>query len=268
MFCQWRVALSRSFLALGALAGDADSILAARAAQLQAIAGLFARDRVLSVASHDLRSPLNGIHSWIYVLESKLGQADPTVQRALAGLRTGVEQQVRIIEDVIDATRAQTRALPLAKTMLEIEPVVDEVVRLLRATFAGERATNLDVTWPGARVSIDADLQRIVQGLWAALAYAVDASRPGSSVALDNAFADGAWQATIRFRASEALADPNLPHAFEPFLRAPTAVQGRDGVPLALAVTQRVADAHGGKLSASEGGDGVTLFVLTLPQSA
>ena len=88
----------------------------ARAAYYQALASIFARDRVLSVASHDLRSPLNGIHSWIYVLESKVGSADPTVQRALAGLRAGVEQQVKIIEEVIDATRVQSKSLPLAKT--------------------------------------------------------------------------------------------------------------------------------------------------------
>lgn len=261
--------MSRSFLASDSLAGGADSVFAARAAQLQAIAGLFARDRVLSIASHDLRSPLNGIHSWIYVLESKLGQSEPTVQRALAGLRTGVEQQVRIIEDVIDATRAQSRTLQLARTTLDIAPVVDEVVGLLRATFAGERGTSLDVTWPDARVSIDADPQRIGHALWAALAYAIDASAPGRGVSMDNALEDNAWRATIRFHASdEALADPELPHAFEPFLRVPTGLPGRDGVPLALAVTQRVVDAHGGKLAASPGDDGTTSFVLTLPLSA
>jgi signal transduction histidine kinase len=258
--------LSCSFVTSGTLDGDADSILAARAAYLQTIAGVFARDRVLSVASHDLRSPLNGIHSWIYVLESKLGQADPLVQRALSGLRTGVDQQVHIIEDVIDATRAQSKALPLTRRRLELVPVVDEVVQLVRATLAAERATRIDITWPDSPPSIDADPQRIVQAMWAALAYAVDASPSDSSVTLDNTFANGKWCATIRFRASpDALSAADLPHAFEPFLRAATSVRSAEGVPLALAVTQRVADAHGGKLTASVGDDGQTAFVLTLP---
>ncbi|KAG0190456.1 hypothetical protein DFQ28_002028 [Apophysomyces sp. BC1034] len=257
--------LTRFIPASGNIDVGPNGVLAARAAHLQAVAALFARDSVLSVASHDLRSPLNGIHSWIYVLESKVGQADPAIVRALAGLRTGVEQQVRIIEDVIDATRAQSRALSLTKTTLDVERVVADVVQCLDATFARERATAIEVSWPPVCAPIDADGPRIEQALWAALAYGVDASRPGATVSVENAFNDGAWQALIRFRPSDALTDPDLPHAFEPFLRGTTPVRCRDGVPLALSVTQRVAQAHGGELSVAAGPDETTSIVLTLP---
>jgi signal transduction histidine kinase len=258
--------LSRSIPASGNFDGEPDDALAARAAYLQTVAALFARDRVLSVASHDLRSPLNGIHSWIYVLESKVGQAEPTIARALAGLRTGVEQQVRIIEDVIDATRAQSKALPLDKMMLDVERIVAHVVQCLDATFARERATAIEVRWPPSRISIVADGARIAQALWAALAYAVDASRPGGTVSMENVFEDGVWRASIRFQPSDALTNPDLPHAFEPFLRGTTPVQGTDGMPLALSVTQRVVLAHGGKSSAASGTDGFTSIALTLPE--
>lgn len=257
-----------SIPASGGRDGEPDSLFAARAAQLQAVAALFARDRVLSVASHDLRSPLNGIHSWIYVLESKVGQADPTIARALAGLRTGVEQQVRIIEEVIDATRAQSKALTLNKTTVDVSRIVANVVQCLNATFAAERATRIEVAWPDVRVPIDADCARVAQAWWAVLAYAVDASRPASAVSVENTFNDSVWHAVIRFRQSDALTDPDLPHAFEPFLRGTTPVQGADGVPLALSVTHQVAQAHGGKLSVSVGPDELTSIELSLPKRA
>jgi CheY-like chemotaxis protein len=64
------------------------------------------RDELLS---HELRSPLNAIKSWAHVLENHLDGADPTVRRALAGILTGVEQQVRVIEDLLEATpRSET----------------------------------------------------------------------------------------------------------------------------------------------------------------
>jgi signal transduction histidine kinase len=55
--------------------------------------------------AHELRSSLNGIKSWAHVLENELGEGDATLRRAVAGIMTGVEQQVRIIE-AIEAEQA------------------------------------------------------------------------------------------------------------------------------------------------------------------
>ena len=65
-----------------------------------------AEDEFLAIVSHELRSPLNGIKSWTHVLESRLRDADPAIQRAIAGIMIGVEQQVRLIEGLLDVTRA------------------------------------------------------------------------------------------------------------------------------------------------------------------
>lgn len=70
-------------------------------------AATLARDQFLAIVSHELRSPLNGIKSWTHVLENQLQESDdPTVQRAIAGIMIGVEQQVRLIDDLLDVTRA------------------------------------------------------------------------------------------------------------------------------------------------------------------
>ena len=73
-----------------------------RTAHLRAEAALFMRDHVLSLVSHDLRGPLNAIHSWAYVLERKLDPNDPNSQRAVTGIRNGVDQQVKLLETVVD----------------------------------------------------------------------------------------------------------------------------------------------------------------------
>jgi len=52
----------------------------------------------LAIVSHELRSPLNGIKSWTHVLENLLPDAQPPVQRALAGILIGVDHQVRLID--------------------------------------------------------------------------------------------------------------------------------------------------------------------------
>ncbi len=56
---------------------------------------------------HELRSPLQGIKNWAHVLETEMGGDNATVRRAIAGIMTGVEQQVRLIEEL--------EALPLTR---------------------------------------------------------------------------------------------------------------------------------------------------------
>ena len=63
------------------------------------------RDALLAILAHALRSPLNGIQSWSQVLEQQLPRRTPMMDRALAGIRTGVDQQVRLIEDLLEAAR-------------------------------------------------------------------------------------------------------------------------------------------------------------------
>ena len=51
--------------------------------------------------AHDLRTPLNAIRTWTHLLESRLGDAaDPSVRRALDGIHTAIDQQVKLIDDL------------------------------------------------------------------------------------------------------------------------------------------------------------------------
>ena len=53
--------------------------------------------------AHDLRASLNGLRTWSQVLAERLrGHPDPLVARALEGIRAGVDQQVRLIEERIE----------------------------------------------------------------------------------------------------------------------------------------------------------------------
>ncbi|MDN7585547.1 sensor histidine kinase [Burkholderia seminalis] len=230
----------------------AADLLRERAAHYAAQAALFLRDQALSTASHDLRSPLNAMHSWAYVLERQLANADPNLQRALAGIRTGIDQQVALIDDVLDAPRAETRTLALEPRPFALRALLDDTLALVRATLADARQVPLDATLPDdGAPSLSADRERIAQALWTMLTTAVETSAAGSRVTFECA-RDGA-----RFTAraactvnAAALADPAQPHAFEAFARREM-LRERDAKRVAwtLALCQRIALAHGGTFS-------------------
>jgi signal transduction histidine kinase len=242
-----------------------------RYARLRAEAALFMRDHVLSLVSHDLRSPLNAIHSWAYVLERKLDAGDASVQRALAGIRSGVDQQVKLLEDAVDSTRAQTRTLALARAPFALTPLVDEVAAEVRAMLAGARQVSLEIAAPLGPSTLDGDRERLSQALWVMLTFAVEASARDGAVTIASTLDGGHWQVDVTHAVSfAALGDAELPHAFEPLAcRQATAPREAGRIAWVLALPQRVAAAHGGAFVQGETVDGaLATHTLRVPLAA
>ncbi|WP_321813367.1 MULTISPECIES: sensor histidine kinase [unclassified Paraburkholderia] len=239
-----------------------------RTARLCAEAALFMRDYVLSRVSHDLRSPLNAIHSWAYVLDRKIDNADAAAQRALAGIRTGVEQQVHLLETLVDTTRAETRKLQIERAPFELDALIDETVADARAALADARGVTLAVEGVPAGVTLDAGRERVAQALWLLLAFAAETATRGDTVTLAVSATSTAAQFELRWQASlESLADETLPHVLEPFARTQAREPQEIGrFPWVLALCQRVAEAHGGRFEAQPLVQGeAALFTLNVP---
>jgi signal transduction histidine kinase len=242
-----------------------------RTAHLRAEAALFMRDHVLGVVSHDLRGPLNAIHSWGYVLERKVDTADASAQRALGGIRSGVEQQVKLIEQSIDTTRAETKTLALNRVPLALRPLVEHAASEARASLATARHVTLQVESALAEDQIIGDNERLIQALWLMLAFATESSSAGSTVITQARVEDGAFVAAVSFTASvKALGDPDLPHALEAFARK-QATLPREAARIAwgLALCKRVAEAHGGTFEHDDIADGANVTLkLRVPLSS
>ncbi len=229
------------------------------------------RDHVLSLVSHDLRSPLNAIHSWAYVLERKLDAADAAAQRALAGIRSGVEQQVKLLEEAVDKTRAETKSLPLAREPFTIRAAVDRAVDDARRALIDTRGTTVNIDSSLDAQRCDGDSERLAQAVWTLLVFAAEASAPSATVTLKTALDAGLWRTEVAFTPDfAALANAALPHALEPFARTQAMLPREAGrIAWVLAIVQRVAASHGGTFEQGPMLDGEpTSLVLRIPLSA
>ncbi|SAL02638.1 sensor histidine kinase [Caballeronia ptereochthonis] len=229
-------------------ASDQQGDAADRVAHLRAEAALFMRDHVLSIVSHDLRGPLNAIHSWGYVLERKVDANDPAAQRALAGIRSGVEQQVKLIEQSVDTTRAETKALSVALAPVALRPLLEKSAALARASVAKTRGVTIELDSMLAEEQVEGDAERLLQALWLMLAFAAEASARGATVRASSNIEGSMWRTDVRFTASaQTLNDAASPHVLEAFARR-QALEPREGGRIAwgLALCKRVSEAHGG----------------------
>ena len=239
-----------------------------QSARARAEAASRARDQFLSIVSHELRSPLNGIQSWSHVLENQLngsGEPNPVAMRALEGIRAGIEQQVRLIGHLLDATVAITGELRLDRESSSVREAIEAAVAEVRATaIAKDVALQVDMRLDDERM--DADPSRLRQIFAHLLTNAVKFTPRGGSIWL-SARVDGGRAIVIVRDSGRGLPPGWQDWLFVPFRQADSSNTRRTGgIGLGLALARRLAELHGGGVEAESAGPhlGAT-FTVTLP---
>jgi PAS domain S-box-containing protein len=247
---------------------ERDELLAReRAARIQAETAARARDEFLAIVSHELRAPLNGIQSWAHVLENYVKDATtvPLAKRALQGIKTGVGQQVRLIEDLLDVTRMMSGRLRLVKQPMPLLPVIEAAVESVRGMAAAKHIT-VTSTYRITDEQIDGDSDRIQQIFWNLLSNAIKFTSDNGNVWIDAAPNGNEICVTIRDDGA-GISPDFLPHLFNRFSQEDTSsTRDHSGLGLGLFLVRHLIELHDGRVDAHSSGEGRgTIFSVYLP---
>ncbi|MGV9450869.1 sensor histidine kinase [Streptomyces sp. NPDC003635] len=218
-----------------------------------------AQRRFVSDASHELRSPVAAVRQHAEVALAHPDRADPS---ALAGtVREEAVRMQRLVDDLLLLARADESALDAVRRPVDMDDLVLEEVRRLRAA-PGPRIDSSGVG--AARVTGDEEaLRRLVRNLGE---NAARHARARVAFALTDT-GDGQVRLTVDDDG------PGVPPAdrrrvFDRFVRLDESrARGEGGAGLGLAIVAEVASAHRGRAEAAEGGLGGARFVVTLPSA-
>ena len=220
------------------------------------------RNALLSSASHDLKTPLQGIVQASAALAEDRGYLSEPRRRELAGsIHAQATRLHRLVSDLLDLTRMEAGGLTLRREPVASERLVasalDRVAELL-----GDREVKQEL--PPGLPPLSVDPLLMEQALVNLLENAARFSP------VDGAVEVKAW-ATER-AVTLAIADqgPGIPpgqelRIFEPFARIPRD-HGTLGAGLGLAICKGIVEAHGGHVQASTRPMGGALFLVNLPR--
>ena len=243
--------------------------MAARLGRAEAL-----RRQLTADIAHELRTPLAVIQGNVEALQDGVF---PLTREALAPIHTKTTLLIRLVEDLRQLALAETDTLTLERTVLDVAPLVQEVVAEFQAN-ARARQITLSAEAPPALPSVAADRQRLVQVLANLLGNALRHTPAGGIVTVRVGMAspmagvpavvEEDMLVLVVHDSGPGIPPADLPNVFERFYRADKG-RGRgadgSGSGLGLAIARSLIRAHGGSIGAANAPDGGAIFWLTLP---
>ncbi|MDQ3548811.1 MAG: GAF domain-containing protein [Chloroflexota bacterium] len=242
---------------------------AERAARAEAEDAVRARDEFLSIASHELRTPIAALKGATQLILRRRARGDrdeERLTRTLTILNETADRLTGLTDDLLDVSRLRTGHLTLTIEPIDLSALVASVVERSRDDFEGHHEIVLDA-FPGS-LPIPIDPSRIDQVISNLLDNAVKYSPAGGRIRI-TVGTDGNGIRVSVHDEGIGLPDESTESIFEPFGRATNAaISNLPGMGLGLYICRNIINLHGGWIRAESPGEGQgTTNMFWLPES-
>jgi signal transduction histidine kinase len=220
----------------------------------------------VSVASHELKTPINVIIGYLQLLEEEV--YGPLTKRQLEILKT-LEGQAdslsRLVHHLLDVSRFQAGGGKLEPHSVELRKFLDELENTFEV-LALQKGVNFQVTRSDMlpeQVIWDEDRVNEVVGNLLSNAFKFTAG--GGDVELSVTTVGGSLYLEVRDTGS-GIPPEQLKHIFEKFYQADNqGSAGSRGTGLGLAIAKEIVEAHGGSIAVESRLGRGTTFSVVLP---
>jgi len=227
---------------------------------------LRAREDFLSIASHELNTPLTTLRLQLQMAQQRMARADP-LQRPLDGVARALqvsERQVvrltRLVEDLLDVSRIKGGKLTFVFARVNVSEVVREVVDRFREQLTKAGSSVTTAIEDGIVGNLDQiRIEQIIDNLLVnAVKYA-----PGQPVRVSLARAGGVATLVVDDQ-GPGIAEDKQQTIFERFERGDASTSA-GGLGLGLFIVKEIVDGQGGSIRVeSRAGQGAR-FIVELP---
>jgi signal transduction histidine kinase/ActR/RegA family two-component response regulator len=227
-------------------------------------AASYLKDEFLMTLSHELRTPLTAIYGWVRMLTLE-GLPEHQRTRALASMERNARVQTRLIDDLLDVSRAITGKLRLDARPVRIADAVRSAIDTIGPALEAKGIKFTAEIDPDSRpVVVDPD--RVQQIVWNLLSNAIKFTPEGGEVRLSLKRRPATFEIVVSD--TGAGIDPEfLPFVFDRFRQAEGGSRRRyGGLGLGLAIVRHLVELHGGTVIAQSDGEGKgATFRVQLP---
>ncbi len=241
---------------------------AARRARESAEEANRAKTQFVAMVSHELRVPLTPIAMVAQALEAD-NTLPESVRQDIQMISRNVMLEIRLIDDLVDLTRIGAGKLKLEMKALDLNEPLLEAIRLCEAD-ARDKQLDFRTDLSAENANVIGDALRLQQIFWNLLRNAIKFTPDGGKISL-RTINNGGGDLVVEVIDTGIGIEPNrLSAIFQAFEQGDPDITARfGGLGLGLAITQALAEAHGGNVTAaSDGYDKGATFRFRMPTTA
>lgn len=204
------------------------------------------KDEFLSMASHQLRTPLTSVKGYLsMVLEGDAGKITPTQEHLLSEAYTSSERMVHLIHDFLNVSRLQTGKFMLEQRPIDLVKLVGDEVKTLQR-IAESRKMKLVFSSKGDIPILNIDENKIQQVVMNYIDNALFYSHEDTTIKVSLQVVGETVELQVK-DAGIGVPKSEQKRLFTKFYRASNARRQRpDGTGVGLFLAKKVIDAHGG----------------------
>ncbi|MGX4640124.1 response regulator [Massilia sp. SYSU DXS3249] len=222
------------------------------------------KDEFLAMLGHELRNPLSAISSAAALIDMPGAPAEMG-SRARQIIQRQSQHLSRIVDDLLDLSRAMSGKILLARKPVDLASLVGACLDTFRATGrTGGYRINVDLApnW------VDGDPTRLEQVATNLIDNALKYTPAGGTIDITIG-AEGEDVLLCVRDTGVGIAADLLPHVFDVFVQGTISLdRAQGGLGIGLSLVRRLVELHGGSVSATSGGAGDgSAFTIRLPRA-
>jgi signal transduction histidine kinase len=225
------------------------------------------RDEFLSVAAHELKTPMTSLRGYAQLLEREFEKGDSPnpdrARRAALTIQIQADKLARLVSQLLDISRIQSGKLAIECQPTDVSLLVHEVIETARTQL---KQHTLVARLPSELV-LDIDPLRIEQVVTNLLDNAIKYSPEGGQIDV-TLTANDQVHLTVRDR-GVGVPPEHRALIFDRFYQAHAGgpLTSMAGMGLGLYISRQIVELHGGTIEAEFPEDRGTRLVVTLPRT-
>jgi two-component system phosphate regulon sensor histidine kinase PhoR len=216
------------------------------------------KDEFISMASHELKTPLTSARAYLQLLERNV--ENPVHRTYVEKANRNVEKLHFLVASLLDVSKIEAGKLELLKTEFEISESVKDWVEGFQYTITNHTIECVK----SAYCKVTADKDRIEQVLINFLSNAAKYSPKSEKILVNVYLSDGFVNVGVT-DFGLGIPKDKLKHLFEKFYRVEGVSKNFEGLGIGLYISSQIIERHQGKITVeSSAGNGST-FTFSLP---
>ena len=216
------------------------------------------REEFMSIASHELKTPITGIKGFLQLLTRK-AHADKLeyYEQLLSKATLQVDRITGLINDLLDVSRIDSGKLKLKYDTFSLPTLINDCLQLLQPLILDHKITVLD----GEEIMLHADKNRLEQVICNLISNAVKYSEEGSEVIIKTAKTPEDIMISIKDH-GVGITREQLSLLFNRFYRVDESNKSKAGLGLGLYISKDIVERHKGRIEVnSEPGKGSEFII-------